>query len=690
MKKVLRDLEALREGMAAGRGFDQMRFDSPEVAALAKDLLRHYAKQDKSLEHASASLSKAKLEKEQYKSSLGELQKILDLCRVISSSEDLKDILHHLVFLLSEILPSRGCAVFVGRDGTPGTEPVLASNFTPDLRKILAQHVEEGIIRWALAERRVCLIPSFDSSEAGGFAAIPLLDNGGEYGFIWIASTIPHDEVTAEIVNLAWVLASHASVAILNCLHRLRMEEKINELRILTSINTLKTDILRQGAPREEGGLGSGSPGEGNLPVFFGALLKLISRELRLDRGWLILSNPAASPLVPTTGSAAAHVPGGANGPPGTLSLQPPHPVLGESAFLDHPETRKILRLADREQVRLEAGDFFATAYPVLSRSLGSEGLAALSLAPLDARPGQGGVSAWLLLPLAAADLQRIPMLQNLLLAIVSQARVVAENIGLYDSLLAANRNLTSLQWQLVHSGKMAALGQLAGGVAHEINNPLQIMLGRIQMVQMMAEDKRPGARAKVKEETELVTGEILRIRDIVRNLLDFSRQGKRDTAYAPVSLGDTLKDVLALLDHQLRSAQVEVRLDLDAANPRVLGNRNQLKQVFINLMMNAIHAMEGGTRILEVRTTVREGMAQASIRDTGIGIPEENIPRIFEPFFSTKALGTGLGLSISYGLVKDHKGTMEVESVVDRGACFTIRIPQLADEAMGYNLLVG
>jgi len=370
--------------------------------------------------------------------------------------------------------------------------------------------------------------------------------------------------------------------------------------------------------------------------------------------------------------------------------LQPPHPVLGGHAFLDHPETRKVLRLADREQARLEAGDFFATSYPVLSRSLGSEGLAVLSLAPSDARAGNGGPSAWLLLPLAAADLQRIPMLQNLLLAIASQARVVAENMGLYDSLLAANRNLTSLQWQLVHSGKMAALGQLAGGVAHEINNPLQIMLGRIQMVQMLAEDQEPGGRAKVKGEIDLVTGEILRIRDIVRNLLDFSRQGGREASYAPVSPNDTLKDVLALLDHQLRTAQVDVRLELDAANPRILGNRNQLKQVFINLLMNAIHAMEGGTRILEVRTAVRGDMVQASIRDTGIGIPKENISRIFEPFFSTKAMGTGLGLSISYGLVKDHKGTMEVESVEARGTCFTVSIPRLEDEAMGYNLLVG
>jgi signal transduction histidine kinase len=343
------------------------------------------------------------------------------------------------------------------------------------------------------------------------------------------------------------------------------------------------------------------------------------------------------------------------------------------------------MRLAHKEQVRLEAGDFYQTAYPQVAKALGSAGLALLSLSP---NPERG---AYLLLRLSADDTGRIPTLQNLLQAVASQARVVAENIELYDSLLAANRNLTALQWQLVHSGKMAALGQLAGGVAHEINNPLQIMLGRIQMIQMMSEDKKPAAnKAKVRDELNLVTEEVLRIRDIVRNLLDFSRQGKRETSFAPMSLDDTVKDVLALLQHQLISNQVDVKLDLEGTGTRILGNRNQLKQVFINLFMNAIHAMENEPRVLEITTALVEGTVIATVRDSGSGISQENLSRIFEPFFSTKSMGTGLGLSISYGLIKDHKGTIEADSQESRGTCFTIRIPKLSDEALGYNLLVG
>jgi signal transduction histidine kinase len=645
-----------------------------------ENAVRVVNKSGQDLEQLRSALSKARLEKEQYKSSLSELQKILDLCRVISSAQDLEDILKHLLLLLGEILPSRGCAVFLegGEPGRSGGTPILTNDLTPRLRQALDQHFEEGIIRWILNERRVCIVPSFDEeggdAPAGDYAVIPLGDNGGAFGFIWIACSIGHEQVTPETLNLIWVLSSQASVAILNCLHRRRMEEKINEMRVLTSISALKGDALRQASARAaapnppDGNAAAAEPARGNLAAFFVELHKLLSRELKLEGGFLIL------------------------GSEGNYSLHPPQ-AKADGLFPGHAEMRKLMRLADRELVRVEAGDFFASAYPFAAQTLGCHGLALLSLSPGRAEPppSESAGVAYLLLPLSASDLQRLPAFQNLLPAAVTQARVVAENVGLYDSLLAANRNLTAMQWQLVHSGKMAALGQLAGGVAHEINNPLQIMLGRVQMIQMMADDpKERGGSAKVKEELHLVTEEILRIRDIVKNLLDFSRQGVREASFSPVSLNDTLSEVLTLLHHQLESGGVEVKLDLDPENPRLMGNKNQLKQVFINLFVNAAHAMEKDPKVLEVRTRLRGGDVEAVIRDSGVGISQENLHRIFEPFYTTKSMGTGLGLSISYGIVKDHKGTIEVESQEARGTSFIVRIPRLDEQTHGYNQLVG
>jgi signal transduction histidine kinase len=678
MKDLLRDIELLKAALAEGGEAPEASFASPEIAELARAISKRVSRDRRRIRVADASKDKARLEREQFKSSLSELQKVLDLSRVISSSLDLKDILRHLLFLLSEILPSRGCAVFVGEGGfaSPGSPPLLASNFTPQLQQVLSQHFEEGIIRWILDERRVCIIPSFEDrpGDGGGdYAVIPLNDNDRNHGFIWIACTLRQEEVTPETINLIWVLSCHASIAIMNCLHRQHMEEKLNELKLLTSINALKGEILRQGligdaqaAPQDGRPGRDGRESQGSLRAFFREFQKLVARELRLDAGFLLFPDAAADA-------------------PDATETEPQAPDIDGAPFLGHPEIRKLLRLADKELVRLEAGDFFQSAYPRAARILGSAGMAVLSLSQAE---GQG---AYLALRLSPEDADRIPALQNLLQAIASQARTVSENIGLYDSLLAANRNLTAMQWQLVHSGKMAALGQLAGGVAHEINNPLQIMLGRIQMIQLMIDDKKAEAGApKLQEELSLVTEEVLRVRDIVRNLLDFSRQGKRDSALSPMGLDETIQDVLALLRHQLISNQVEVRLSLGGAGMRVLGNRNQLKQVFINLMMNAIHAMEKEPRILEIATAERGDMVVATVRDSGIGIPREDQAHLFEPFFSTKPMGTGLGLSISYGLIKEHKGGIEVESQEGRGACFTIRIPKLSGESHEYHLLVG
>jgi signal transduction histidine kinase len=608
-----------------------------------------------------ASLAEAQLEKDQYKSSLFELQKILDLCRVISSSQDLKDILHHLLFLLSEILPSRGCAVFVGGTGNSsleisiGSAPILTSNFTPALKQVLVQHFEEGIIRWILNERRVCLIPSFEDGNTGpgsqgDFAVIPLNDNDKNYGFIWIACTIKQEELTPDTSKLIWVLSSHASIAILNCLHRQAMEQQINELKLLSSINGIKSQALHQGG----------------LPAFFREFQRFITHELNLKGSYLILDglDIAEKPL--------------------------PLPCLDGAPFLQHAETRKLFRLADKEMARLELGEFFHSAYPHVAKAFESYGLAILSLSPPD------GLPAYLFLKLTEENMQRIPLLHNLLLAAASQARMMAENIGLYDSLLTANRNLTALQWQLVNSGKMAALGQLAGGVAHEINNPLQIMLGRIQMIQLMSQEKKgleddtPAAKEKVKNELNLVTEEILRIRDIVRNLLDFSRQGTRETAFTTVSINETVNEVIALLHHQFISSKVEIKVNLSSENHLVLGNKNQLKQVFMNLMINAIHAMENEPRMLNIDTRQNGDKVETLVRDTGMGIPQEHLQRIFEPFYTTKTKGTGLGLSISYGLIKEHKGAIEVESKEAEGTCFIVQLPKMSPEGIGYNLIVG
>ena len=223
---------------------------------------------------------------------------------------------------------------------------------------------------------------------------------------------------------------------------------------------------------------------------------------------------------------------------------------------------------------------------------------------------------------------------------------------------------------QLVQSSKLASIGELAAGVAHEINNPLFAILG---LVEFLLKDAVPGTKAH--ERLELVQQTGLEIKEIVRALLDFARE--RSDEFAPVSLQLVVRQTLDLVRKTSAKKGIEVVERYADEDLVVEGSSNQLKQVILNLVTNAQHAMpEGGRITLEV---ARDGdWAAATVADTGPGISPDAIERIFDPFFTTKREvgGTGLGLSVSLGIAHMHGGDLTVESELGRGAAFTLRLP--------------
>lgn len=242
---------------------------------------------------------------------------------------------------------------------------------------------------------------------------------------------------------------------------------------------------------------------------------------------------------------------------------------------------------------------------------------------------------------------------------------------GLYHNLEEKVRKKTEeleeAYRELVRAEKMAALGTLAAGIAHEINNPLDGIQGCIARIR-----KHPDDPERTLTYLDLVEEGLERIGRVVGQLLDLSRS--RKLSLSPTDLNRVLEDTLALVDYQLRKGKVKVVRKLDPELPRVLGDGHYLGQVFLNLFLNALAAMpDGGT--LTVRTFMRDGWACAEVRDTGVGISEEDIGRIFDPFFSKRPSGegTGLGLSVSYAIIKEHGGKVEVESAPGRGATFRV-----------------
>jgi PAS domain S-box-containing protein len=229
------------------------------------------------------------------------------------------------------------------------------------------------------------------------------------------------------------------------------------------------------------------------------------------------------------------------------------------------------------------------------------------------------------------------------------------------------------LEEQLQISEKMASIGLLAAGVAHEVNTPLTGISSFTQMLLERADPDDP--KTKVLEKIERQT---FRAAKIVNGLLNLARPARVDTG--PVDVNVVINDVLALLDHQLRSGRIQVRKDLSSPPPIVQGIEHKLQQVFLNLFLNARDAMPKGGW-LSIASREHDGAAVFEVGDTGSGIPAEHLSRIYDPFFSTKAIGkgTGLGLSITYGIVHEHGGTIACESAVGHGTRFHITLPLAA-----------
>ena len=228
------------------------------------------------------------------------------------------------------------------------------------------------------------------------------------------------------------------------------------------------------------------------------------------------------------------------------------------------------------------------------------------------------------------------------------------------------------LEEQLQISDKMASVGLLAAGVAHEVNTPLTGISSFTQMLLEGADPRDP--RTQVLEKIEQQT---FRAAKIVSGLLNLSRPIQSVSEPTPVDMNVVIGDVLALLDHQLAIGKIKVRRELSPSPAFISGFEQKLQQVFLNLFLNARDAMPRGGW-LSVSTRVDDGQVVAEVADTGSGIPNEHLSRIYDPFFTTKTMGkgTGLGLSITYGIVREHDGTLDCHSTVGQGTRFTVTVP--------------
>ncbi len=247
--------------------------------------------------------------------------------------------------------------------------------------------------------------------------------------------------------------------------------------------------------------------------------------------------------------------------------------------------------------------------------------------------------------------------------------------------LLYRLKELQQAQTSIVQTGRLAALGEVSSGLAHELNNPLAIIRGYVEQLLLTQEAPATADVGQMLAHVRKIDQQVERMAAIIRHIMEFARQSK--PVRLPVKLHEVIRKSLILIGEQMRLRNIRLELYLSPEDFTISADAVQLEQVFINLMTNARDAIEAAGRdrggAIRIRTAASDDKeVLVTVEDDGAGMEPEIIDRIFDPFFTTKEVGrgTGLGLSISLGIVQDHNGSIQVESSPGRGAKFTVRLP--------------
>jgi signal transduction histidine kinase/CheY-like chemotaxis protein len=466
------------------------------------------------------------------------------------------------------------------------------------------------------------------------FVGVPLMLDDVPIGVL-LCWTRQRREFSAEDVTLAQALATSAAVGIRNAWLHEETQQRLRHTETLVAVSqalgaTLDLNEVLRRATRE------------------------MVRALGGDTGVAWLLAPDRTHFVPLVGY---HIPKDVVGTPVAAALRMNDPVIQALRAIKGP-----IAASDSQS---EAWSSMPAAQALAHKSM--------LIQPIYWKDELiGGFSVlWL------RDTHRFTSDEmRLAEGIALQGALAVENSRLYEGVKEQMAELKRTQAQLVQSTKLAAIGELAANIAHEINNPLTTVLGFASFL-----SERMPASDPMREELGLIQEEASRARDIVRDLLQFSRQ--RDFSPESADVNTVLEQVIAMVRRQGALAAVTVQESYAPDLPAVELDVSRMKQVFLNIINNAVYVMPNGGS-LTIRTETANGGVRIAFEDTGPGIAPEHRDRIFDPFFTTKpeVSGTGLGLSVSLGIVQSHGGTIEVETEVGRGSTFTIALPlRLEDE---------
>ena len=572
-----------------------------------------------------------------------EQESLVESGRLLTGTLQVSEVLHRLSELVRSRFGADVARILISDDDVPGVFRLHAQAGTTRTAKDTAQHGEdnEGLIGW-IATHRTPLAYSDVLTEPGvkrrewlasegfvSFLGLPLFLESELVGILTILYRARH-AFTPEELALGEALATSASVAIRNARLYEQTQERLRQTETLLAVSqdassTLElTEILRR-------------------------TTRAMVRSLGADTGGAWLLTEDGSRFVPIVGY---HVPRELLGALESATLKSMDPRVSDWRRVEGP----VYASHSQEDTRFTHP--FARLLPHKS----------ILIQPMRWKGASiGGFAiAWL-----KEHHRFTPDELRLAEGIALQAAVASENSRLYEGEKQKLVELKRTQAQLIQSTKLAAIGELAANIAHEINNPLTSVLG---FASYLAEQVAPGQ--PMREELDLIQEEAGRARDIVRDLLHFSRQ--REFIPQITDLNAVLEQTLSMVRRQGALDAISLREEYAPGLAPVEIDVPRIKQVFLNLINNAVYVMKDRGGSLTIRSQASGAMVQVEVTDTGTGIAPEHLDRIFEPFFTTKpeVSGTGLGLSVSLGIVQSHGGTIEVKSQLGKGSTFTVKLP--------------
>jgi signal transduction histidine kinase len=571
-----------------------------------------------------------------------EQESLVEAGRLLTGTLQVSEVLHRLSELVRTRLSADVVRILLAED-TPGHFRLEAQAGTTRTPKQSSQHAaddDDGLVGWVVKHRTVLALSDalsrpglkdLDWLRSEGFVSflgLPLFLENQLVGVLTVWYRRSHSVAPDEIA-LGEALAASATAAIRNARLYEETQERLRHTETLLAVSQDTSSTLE-------------------LMEVLRRTTRAMVRALGADTGGAWLVSPGKDRFLPIVGY---HVPKEA-----LQTFASTEIVMTDLMVKEWGKYEQPVYSSD------SAGDP-RFAHPI-TRLLPHK---SLLIQPMRWKGGTiGGFAiAWLKEPHRfTTDELRLAE------GIALQAAVAAENSRLYEGVKQQMAELKRTQAQLIQSTKLAAIGELAANIAHEINNPLTSVLG---FASYLAERVPPGEPNR--EELELIQEEAGRARDIVRDLLHFSRQ--REFVPQMTDLNVVLEQTLVMVRRQGAFDAITLVEKYAPGLPPVEVDVPRIKQVFLNLINNAVYVMkDGGT--LTVRSAVVGDTVQVEVIDTGTGIAPEHIDRIFEPFFTTKpdVSGTGLGLSVSLGIVQSHGGTIDVKSEVGRGSTFTVKLP--------------